>query len=54
MSMFKRYCGRKVDSTFHPCEVDEMSSSVIDATQVCLGCTDRQRSPDELFRQEFK
>ena len=35
--------GGKVDSAFHPSEVGEMSSSVINAAQVCYGCADRRR-----------
>ena len=35
----------RVDSTFHPSEVGEMSSRIINAAQVCRGCADRQRSP---------
>ena len=31
-----------------------MSSSIINASQVFRGCADRQRSPGELFRQEFE
>ena len=38
-----------VDSTFHPSEVGEMSSSIINALQVCQGCADRQRSPVNSF-----
>ena len=37
--------GGKVDSVFHPSEVSEMNSSIINAAQVCWGCADRQRSP---------
>ena len=35
----------KFDSTFHPSEVGEMSSSIMNAAQVSRGCADRQRSP---------
>ena len=37
--------GGKVDTAFHPSEVGEMSSSIINAAQVYRGCADRQRSP---------
>ena len=37
--------GGKVDSALHPSEVCEMSSSIINAAQVCRGCADRPRSP---------
>ena len=37
--------GGKVDSAFHPSEVGEMSSSIINSAQGCVGCVDRQRSP---------
>ena len=37
--------GGKVDPAFHPSEVGEMSSSVINAAQVCRSCADSQRSP---------
>ena len=33
------------DSAFHPSEVGEMSSSVINAAQVYRGYADRQRYP---------
>ena len=46
--------GGKVDSAFHPSEVSEMSSSIVNAVQVCRGCADRQRSPSELLQQEFE
>ena len=36
--------GGKVDSAFHPSEIGEMSSSVINGAQVFRGCADRQRS----------
>ena len=37
--------GGKVDSAFRPSEVGEMSSSITNASQVCRGCADCQRSP---------
>ena len=37
--------GGKVDSAFHSSEVGEMSSSIINAAQMCRGFADRQRSP---------
>ena len=46
--------GGKVELAFNPSEIGEMSSSIINAAQVCRGCADRQRSPGELLRQEFE
>ena len=43
--------GGNVDSAFHPSEVGEMSSSIINGAQVCRGCADRQ---SKLLRQEFE
>ena len=36
--------GGKVDSAFHPSEIGEMSSSTINAAQVCRGFADPPRN----------
>ena len=44
----------KVDSAFHPFEVCEMSSSIINAAQVCRVVRIVRDPPGELLRQVFE
>ena len=46
--------GEKVDTAFHLSEVVKIRNSVINVSQVCQGCAERQISPAELLRQQFE